>query len=169
MIEELNKEIEVILKKHIEGKPFFDALDMMIRSKANILKIAMNHLISNTLDSTNDKVLILTGEIGKVVSLNYNDILCKHFRAIILLPGGLSKISWCKVKEYLTPNINVLKVYADADYYVFDDSYYSGQTVDNIAFALFDLANIQITKTIVVYDGSINRSEYVVSLFRYHN
>jgi len=167
MVEQLNKEIEVILKKHVGGKPFFDALDMMIRSNSDILRIAMNHLITNT--GVDDNVLVMTGAFGYIVQREYATLLNKRFCHVVTLPGGVSKAK----PEILAFEMRSLKELAttwpDLVYYFFDDSFYSGVTKSTIERMLVETTKRTFHKSIVVYDGSYLYDESIISLFRYHD
>ena len=176
---DINEKISEILKKHVEGKEFFDALDYMIRSDADVLKIFMNFLKSDfERNSLNKRVgIILTGEFGHALYNNYRHDLLDMSRDIIFVSGGLRKPNTC------------VELYTDAlpcEYYVvLDDSIYSGNTIKNIGNAL----NINNTYTqsklymvYVIYDGSkdIKFNELygsdvfpvpntnIKSLFKYH-
>ena len=166
MVTQLNQEIELILKKHIGGKAFFDALDMMIRSNVDILRLAMNHLVSNV--GIDDNILILTGQFGRIVTERYSALLKKRFCEVYVLPSGISRVSCDSIKRDLKGLIEFHKVWPDLVYYFFDDSYYSGTTRDRIEEVLFEETGHEFRTSIVVYDGSIRYDSTVRSLFRYH-
>jgi len=168
--QKLNTEIEQILKQHSGGEAFFDALDMMIRSDVDILRLSVSHLLNNILNRTDSNVLILTGQFGEAVINQYGDMLYKHFKGIVLLPGGLRKSKY-DVQVYdraANGFINLHKTYPDARYYLFDDSFYAGRTRDLIKNTVESLINKSVIRTIVIYDGSIDYQWDVKSLFRYH-
>lgn len=171
---DLNEKISEILKKHVEGKEFFDALDYMIRSDADVLKIFMDFLKSDfERNSLNKRVgIILTGEFGHALYNNYRHDLLDMSRDILFVSGGLRKPNTC------------VELYTDSpscEYYVvLDDSIYSGNTVKNIGNALNN-AQSKLYMVYVIYDGSkdidFNKlysdanpipNTNIKSLFKYH-
>lgn len=158
-----NEKISKILKEHGGGKAFFDALDAMVRGDSEILEQFTSFLKSRV--NPNTYSLILSGRFGRALMNNAGRELYEHFNEIVLLNGNLR--SGEKPEGY----INSFKDYK----YIFaDDSFYSGATRNaantyiKSTCSLGGFAEPGIKQTVVIYDGSKERDNFVFSLFRYH-
>ena len=68
----------------------------------------------------------------------------------------------------LIDNLDYLKSYIKDKKYIFlDDSYYSGKTQRAVRNEIERLGG-KLVNTFVIYDGSVNKSEDVKSLYRYY-
>lgn len=160
---ELNQKIGEILKKHVEGKKFFDALDYMIRSDADVLRIFMDFLKAefNTSCFNHSTGIILTGEFGHALFNNYRPQLLELSRDIIFVGGGLREPN--KKAELYVDHVS------SNNYILLDDSIYSGNTAMNINQALYESNQSTIYQIFVIYDGSKDFDQInIKSLFKYH-
>ena len=156
----LNEKIAEILKQHPEGEDFFDALDAMLRGDMDILTQFLT-FAENKIFSPETKTLILTGQFGIALMNICGEKLCKMFKDVILINGGIRTGAEPIIyRESLTSPHCVM----------FDDSFYSGTTRDKIQAKLKLIhSGANIGTTIVIYDGSINVQHNVYSMFRYHS
>lgn len=160
----LNEKIGEILKEHKEGEKFFDALDYMIRGDKDILKdfyeFAIDNIFINNSISTTTYNLIVSGKFGMALLTNYRYNLNANFNKVIVTNGNIRK---GELPEIYCNELN------KKPFIFLDDSFYSGKTKDSIEKALKEInPNSKIVKTIVVYDGSINNKENIISMYRYH-
>ena len=159
----LNNKIIELLKEHKEGgEKFFNALDLLIRSDYDIMKILIE-CIKNFYGDTlclNSAGVVLSGKFGYAFYNNYKDFLNNTFKEVLITNGGIRTGS----EVYL--GVNSLKC---KEYIFIDDSYYSGKTKKAIEYALKDVySEAKIYETFVVYDGCKTKNNDVISLFRYY-
>ena len=159
----LNEKIGNILKRHPEGKEFFDALDYTIRSDRNILKefwlFAFDEVFS-TGDNNQTYNLIISGRFANALMTHFAFECTRNFNKVIITNGNLRN---GELPEIYISTIN------SKPFIFLDDSFYSGKTRDTLEKALQEInPNSKIIKTIVVYDGSIIPQSNVKSMFRYH-
>ncbi len=160
----LNNKIIELLKEHKEGgEKFFNALDLLIRSDYNIIKILIECIKNFYGNSTylNNTGVILSGKFGFTFYNNYKDFLNNTFKEVLITNGGIRTGN----EVYL--GVNSLKC---KEYIFIDDSYYSGKTKKAIEYALKDIdPKSKICKTFVVYDGCKTKNSDIISLFRYYS
>ena len=161
---DINEKISEILKKHVEGKEFFDALDYMVRSDADVLKIYLD-FVTSQFESHNWKRsvgIILTGKFGRALYNNYSEKLYLLTDDIVLVDGDLRKPN-TEVETYKN-------FFRYAYYIVLDDSIYSGNTVNNIKRGILKTReDVVIPLVYVIYDGSKDiKNLQIKSLFKYH-
>lgn len=149
----LNDKIGEILKKHKEGKEFFDTLDYIIRSDINITDMLYNRIKHfNT-------TIILSGRFGRAFINNYGKLLYSN-NHVILVNGG--------IREGEDVELYVNKIYNNKCIFI-DDSIYSGKTRDLIEKKLKYIdKDVKIETTYVIYDGMKKQDINVKSLYRYH-
>lgn len=159
----LNNKIIELLKEHKEGgEKFFNALDLLIRSDYDIMKILIECIKNFYSDTTylNNTGVVLSGKFGYTFYNNYKDFLNNTFKEVLITNGGIRTGS----EVYL--GVNSLKC---KEYIFIDDSYYSGKTKKAIEYALKDIySEAKIYETFVVYDGCKTKNNDVISLFRYY-
>lgn len=159
----LNIKIIELLKEHKEGgEKFFNALDLLIRSDYDIMKILIKCIQNFYGDTTclNNAGVVLSGKFGHALYNNYRDFLNNTFKEVLITNGGIRTGS----EVYL--GVNSLKC---KEYIFIDDSYYSGKTKNKIEEALKEInSEAKIYETFVVYDGSKEQDPNVISLFRYY-
>lgn len=121
----LNNKIIELLREHKEGgEKFFNALDLLIRSDYDIMKILIECIKNFYSDTTylNNAGVILSGKFGYTFYNNYKDFLNNTFKEVLITNGGIRTGS----EVYL--GVNSLKC---KEYIFIDDSYYSGKTKSN--------------------------------------
>jgi hypothetical protein len=159
----LNEKIGNILKRHPEGKEFFDALDYTIRSDRNILQEFVDFvwkIVFAGQDIRAEYNLILSGRFGNALATNFGSNIFWNFSRVVLTNGNL--------RNGELPVIYLSEI-NDKPFVFLDDSFYSGKTRDVLEKALQEInPNSKIIKTIVVYDGSLEPRENVYSMYRYH-
>lgn len=156
----LNDKIAEILKQHPEGEDFFDTFDAMVRGDMDVLA-SFIHFVDTNVYGHNNYTLILTGQFGLALMNNYGKHLKEKFDDVILVNGGIRSGNKAIIFKDSLPRVNCVML---------DDSFYSGTTRDSIEAALKEIdGRAEIVKTIVVYDGSVERDPRVISMFRYHD
>lgn len=156
----LNDKIAEILKQHPEGEQFFNALDAMVRGDLDILDAFMSFVYSRLPDPKKYS-LVLTGQFGNAIMGIYGLQLFEKFADVIPVEGGLRN---GKKPVIFRQRLKTSK------FIMLDDSFYSGTTRDAIECSLSGLdRNANIEKTFVIYDGSKNKSDRVLSMFRYYD
>ena len=155
----LNEKIVETLKQHPEGEAFFDALDAMVRGDMDILAAFMA-FVKSKIQEPKYKTLLLTGQFGIALMDLYGNELKEMFDDVILVNGGIRS-----GKEPIIYRDTI----AAPRCIMFDDSFYSGKTRDEIAKKIASIrTEAKILQTYVVYDGSIRKEDNVFSMFRYH-
>ena len=156
----LNEKIAEILRQHLEGEPFFDALDAMVRGDMDILHTFLNFVYSEIGD-TGEYSLILSGQFGNALMGIYGAKLFEDFSSVILVEGGL--------RSGKTPTI-FRQSFTKTKFILLDDSFYSGTTKDAIERSLKMVdSQAGIVKTFVIYDGSKIKKNNLYSMFRYYD
>lgn len=160
----LNEKIGEILKRHKEGKEFFDALDYTIRGDKDILKDFYNFSWYNIFDSpsinSTSYNTIMSGRFGLSLISNYGGSLIRSFNKVIVVNGNLRKGEEPEI--YCTE-------FGNKPFIFLDDSFYSGKTRDSIQGKLSEIdPTTKIIKTFVIYDGSKELQPDVFSMYRYH-
>ena len=153
---ELDKIVKEMLEKHIGGEIFFDHLDKAIQTTPIIEQLY------NMVEKYNyDVNIIVSGKFGTffgnwyTVNTNWAD------QMIINVNGGLRT-------GFSIDNLDYLSEYIRNNKFVFlDDSYYSGKTQRAVRNEIERLGG-KLINTFVIYDGSVNKSDDVKSLYRYY-
>jgi len=152
---ELDKIVKEMLEQHVGGEIFFDHLDKAIQTTPII-----NQLYDSIFKYHDDVKIIVSGKFGNFFS-NWFTAHFKTDEMIINVNGGLRKGD-------LIDNLDYLKSYIKDNRYIFlDDSYYSGKTQRAVRNEIERLGG-KLVNTFVIYDGSVNKSGDVKSLYRYY-
>lgn len=163
----LNNKISELISEHTGGEKFFDELDNFIREDKSIIDEFLK--LYQTRKKTNyPELIILSGKFGNVM---INNLVNNN---VMLINGGL-RIQETEVEFMMSENkINEVKDSINhlgpqkIKVYFMDDSFYSGKTRDKINNKLKEVFNLKIHQTYVVYDGSKEKQNNVISMFRYH-
>lgn len=147
--------VEQCLQKHEGGESYFDELDAMVKSNAELMASYIDFIIQKE----NIHNIIVSGEIGRIIrELQLNGLINQYFN-LVTVNGGLRKW-WRCVEDIDTSDIICRK------FIFLDDSFYSGKTATKVKHAVLNNGG-EIIKTYVFYDGSPIRHD-VVSLYRYY-
>lgn len=153
--QKLEQIIQDLLKKHVGGRPFFNALDDSIKDLAN-----EDILLEVVKGLDNDWVATSGGFGDKIYKLwEEGKFNCK---GIVVFNGKM-----CTKGKGVTcwyPNVEV----DDKNFVYVDDSLFSGGTVRKINDYLQEYHNSSIKSVSVVYDGSKVKNKMVKSLYRYY-
>lgn len=157
----LNNKIVEILKKHPEGgEKFFDALDLKIRSDTDILNDYISWVKSYYGHNACVGVIV-TGSFGRTLVSCYGKWLFSFFSDLIIVNGG--------IRSSGIVDLPIVGTHTSA-WVLLDDSYYSGKTMNAIEESLQAInPKAQILKAFVVYDGSKERNEKVLGMYRYYD
>lgn len=164
-MENLNKLVESILKKHKGGRAFFDALDFSIKGDLDILDVFITNAMTYK-DHNYTTGLLLTGEFGQILYNKYKDMLFDKFHSIVICSSELID----GIPKYIQTYSKYNKTFNTCTYiYCMDDSYYSGKTIQY----LIDYFKLNICNMLVhvIYDGSpILPTKYkkFTAMYRYH-
>lgn len=149
----LNNIVETLLKQFVGGEAYFDKLDEVLRDPENF------DIIQKLFSPLADCNVVMSGKFGHhVLELFDNGLI--HVNSLIVVNGGLRK---GEVKE-----IKVRNLYKNSAYVFVDDSFYKGRTRDKVAEFMAKF-HCDISHTRVAYDGSIEKDNSVISIFRYHS
>lgn len=149
--------VNICLDKYSGGESYFTELDRLIK---NDNKLLIDFIETAIKDSGINNVVI-SGEIGRIYyQLKQNGRLKQDIR-LCILPGGLR----FEYQEDFNPE------YCESDvegknFIFLDDSYYSGKTAKAVQKWTKDHGG-SVVKSYVFYDGSYEKSDNVVSLYRY--
>ena len=155
-----NGKIIEILKQHPEGgEPFFNALDLMLRSDFDLLA-ELKELIRKNITNLKNGNIILSGHFG-IALINNDNFWLSQFKNFYLIQGGLRGNDEGEfLKDYKTDSSENIFV---------DDSFYSGTTRNKIDSLIRGKGLIKgINSTFVVYDGNPLIQKDVHSLFKYY-
>lgn len=147
--------VDQCLKKHGGGESYFDELDGLIKSDIELIVTYLKYAI----DKENIHYVIVSGEIGLLLSKLVNKKIIPLNANLICMNGGLRK-----GKEPVGRNIPLCESF---EAIFFDDSYYSGETVRAVKEYIRGYGG-SIVRNYVFYDGSPDKHENVVSLYRYY-
>jgi hypothetical protein len=162
----LNEKIGNILKRHPEGKEFFDILDATIRGDYEILDSFMDFVKRSI---TRADGIVLTGEFGRVLVNNHLKSLLEISTNIILANGGIRGGEEVELYKDFIDSPYALQDFWKADYIFLDDSIYSGITSLKIEAKIKELnETCRLFKVFVVYDGGLEPRRDVYSMYRYH-
>lgn len=153
-MQELNAIVKEMLDTYKGGEVFFDNLDNALRNKSNLVIIKE---LLNKINNIQNSNIIVSGKFG-VFFKQYIKIKGIKTNSLICVGGGLRK----------GKSVNLSKETLENSEYIFiDDSFYSGATKNAIEKELNKI-NSHIKTTYVIYDGSINKCNSIVSLYRYY-
>ena len=145
--------VKKLIEKHGGGKPFFDELDMSLACTPYFRELN-NLFIDYEVYKLN---IICSGGFGHAYQAYMKD---QFADLVICLPGGLREAKELCVDEYSY-------LFFDKKFIFVDDSLYSGNTYRVIQNAVRN-AGGDVTRAFVIYDGSPDYNEDVISLYRYH-
>lgn len=153
---ELDKIVKEMLEQHIGGEIFFDNLDQAIQTEPIIEQLY------NMVEKHNyDVNIIVSGKFGNFFSNWYMVNTNYANQMVISVNGGLRT-------GLSIDNLDYLKEYIKNNKFVFlDDSYYSGKTRRAVQSEIERLGG-RLVNTFVIYDGSLDKSNNVKSLYRYY-
>lgn len=146
--------VSINLRKYLGGEIYFDNLDEQIKNNPSLICTYLEYIVRK--EGNNN--IIVSGEIGnKLIEYQKDGKLSKHIN-LFVLPGGLRK------GILLKNTINI----QNNKFIFFDDSYYSGKTLQTIINHLKKY-NATIEVSYVVYDGSKHNIHNTHSLYRYYD
>ncbi len=146
----LNTIVKECLEQHEGGEKFFDNLDKSIQETSIIYDLY------NLIEEDKRNNIIVSGKFG----VFFTNLFHSHPN-IILVNGSLRKNNKINDLEYLSNKIK------DKNYIFIDDSFYSGKTRNSIKKEIERLDG-NLINTYVVYDGSKEKDDTVISLYRYY-
>jgi hypothetical protein len=146
--------VDELTIKYRKGRPFFNALDDIIKNKDN------RDIILELVKNCENEWIASSGEFGKIIYDLYSDGIFKCKGVVVfngkMLTNNISVESW--IPEEFDLN--------NKDFIYVDDSYFSGGTVKKIEGFLLNY-NSKIKLVNVMYDGSEEKSTLVNSFYRY--
>lgn len=143
------------LEKHGGGESYFDELDGLVKNDIELMITYLKYAI----EKENVCYVIVSGEIGLILSKLINKKIVPMDVNIICLNGGLRK-----GEEPVGTNI---PCYQSFKAIFFDDSYYSGKTAMAVRDYIHKCGGT-IVKNYVFYDGCLKKHDDVDSLYRYY-
>jgi adenine/guanine phosphoribosyltransferase-like PRPP-binding protein len=146
------------LDQHQGGEEFFDALDIAIQDKQIIKQLEL--LVVDDLTKKGYDIK----DIGIIVSGKFGEFYAEN---IGLDPSSLYVTSGSLRNYFQDHHLNMDSSNIPKKWIFIDDSIYSGNTKEVIRKALKDLDCI-LLHTFVIYDGSINKSLLISSLYRFY-
>lgn len=157
---EIKQRLDLLVKelreKYHGGRTFFNALDSAIKSEFN------EDLILQLVKGNPNEYIVSSGEFGRKVYKMWKEgkFNCK---GMLIFNGKMSTLS-IGVTNYFPSKFDL----NNKDFIYIDDSYFSGQTVQNISEFLSSF-NSRIKYVSVIYDGSKIKKKNVRSFFRYYD
>lgn len=149
--------VNICLSKCSGGESYFTELDKLIKNDSKLL---INFIEASVKDAGINNVVI-SGEIGRIYyQLKQNGKLTQDI-LLCVLPGGLR----FEHREDFNPEYCEYDV-KGKDFIFLDDSYYSGKTAMVAQKWMKDHGG-KVVKSYVFYDGSYEKRDDVVSLYRY--
>lgn len=160
--EEFVEKINELLDKYIGGVPFFDELDKTIRDQefhTQLLRPFMYEIFPDPYKEIN---IIVSGGFGRwaLNSIFFNKL--GHVRFLIVNGGMRDGLVEIDNLNYLASRIK------NQDFIFLDDSFYSGNTRDQIKNEIERLGG-SFKGTVVAYDGAPKRDPNVYSIYRYYD
>jgi len=160
----INGMIDRLLKEHIGGEIFFDNLDESVRNNSHNILDLMCERVEDMIRKLDTDIVIVSGSFGRVFSTYVSEHFGRYpwnMIPIVCVEGGLRKGN-------RVMNFGELLECPDGNYLFVDDSFYSGKTRDVISEKINEYDGT-LVKTMVFYDGSINKDDTVESFYRYHD
>ncbi len=146
------------IKNHVGGTRFFDALDDQVRGSNEIVEglvsIAEIKLAQHRLNAC----YVVSGKFGLAVGSYLTNTLGYN---TVILEGSLR---FNEIQDQYTYR----KMIEGRKCIFIDDSYFSGTTARKVK-ELVDLLGGKFLGTIVAYDGSKQKKNNVISLYRYYD
>ncbi len=150
--------VQEVSLKYKGGESYFNEIDERIKKDIYFLSFYFKYVYNQT-----HNPIILSGEIGeKIIKFQYLKII--PLVPILVVNGKLRKNN----------NITYIKFYPidysfsdKTQFTMFDDSYYSGKTVNKVRKELNNIGCV-LKNIYVFYDGSIVNKDNVKSLYRYY-
>jgi hypothetical protein len=146
--------VDELTIKYRKGRPFFDALDDIIKSYEN------RDIILELVKNCENEWIASSGEFGKIIYDLYNDGAFKCKGVVVfngkMLTNNIGVESW--IPQGFDLN--------DKSFVYVDDSYFSGGTVKKIEVFLTNY-NSDIKLVNVMYDGSEEKLDFINSFYRY--
>lgn len=150
------------LDKYKGGESYFNELDSLIKNDEVLMVLFLAYAVQ---DSGIHNV-ILSGEIGaKYTRLQLHRKIPEYIN-IGYVNGGLRKGD--SIRNTYFGNGNCIPDYFSNKVIFIDDSYYSGKTANKVRNFIESLGG-EVIKNYVFYDGSKEKHDDVVSLYRYYN
>lgn len=151
------------LDKYKGGEGYFNELDNMIKNNETLMVLFLMYAVQDS----GVRNVILSGEIGlKYLKLKFENKI-PNFINLMIVNGGLRKGN--EITGGIMSNLEVIPGDLDGMPIIFiDDSFYSGKTHNKIETFLRSRESM-IYRTYVFYDGSKEKHDDVVSLYRYYN
>lgn len=149
--------VNICLDKYSGGESYFTELDRLIKNDSELLI----DFIETTIKESGIKNVVISGEIGRIYYQLKQDRKLTQDIMLCILPGGLR----FDYRENFSPEY--CEIEAEGKDFIFvDDSYYSGKTVRAVQRWIKDHGG-KVVKSYVFYDGSYEKRDDVVSLYRY--
>lgn len=145
------------LEQHTGGETFFDNLDKEVQRKPIVDQLL--ELIEG------NKNIVVSGKFGWFLYTYLGIKIAYKYRNFLIVNGGLRK---GEPIRFLDSSYIRDEGLDNLDFIFVDDSFYSGKTRDIINKEL-NKYDSKIIKTYVIYDGSINKDESVISMYRYYD
>lgn len=147
------------LIKHKGGENYFNELDSMIKNNEVLMVVFLIYAVQDSGINT----VVLSGEIGNKYLELYKENKIPDYINLLVVNGGLRKNGeiydyTCYYHPY---NLN-------KDFIFIDDSYYSGITAKKVK-QFIEEQHGNVYKNYVFYDGSKEKYDDVVSLYRYYD
>ena len=149
--------VNICLDKYSGGESYFTELDRLIKNDSELLI----DFIETTIKESGIKNVVISGEIGRIYYQLKQNRRLKQDIMLCILPGGLR----FEHQEDFSPEYCEIEA-EGKDFIFIDDSYYSGKTVRVVQKWMKDHGG-KVVKSYVFYDGSYEKRDDVVSLYRY--
>lgn len=145
------------LDEYSGGESYFTELDKLIKNDSKLLI----DFIETAIEESKIKNVVISGEIGRIYyQLKQNRKLTQDI-LLCIFPGSLRfEHQEDFIPEYCESDVE------GKDFIFLDDSYYSGKTAKVVHKWINDHGG-RVVKNYVFYDGSYEKSDDVVSLYRY--
>lgn len=151
------------LEKYKGGEGYFNELDGMIKNNETLMVLFLMYAVQ----VSGIKNVILSGKIGlKYLKLQLENKIPNYIN-LMIVNGGLRK--GYEITGGIMSSLEVIpkSLYNMAVIFI-DDSFYSGKTADKVKGFVKNRYGIA-GKTYVFYDGSKEKRNDVVSLYRYYD
>lgn len=149
--------VNICLDKYSGGESYFTELDKLIKNDSSLLI----DFIETAIKDSGINNVVISGEIGRIYyQLKQNGKLAQDI-LFCILPGGLR----FEHHEDFSPLYCEIEI-KGKDLIFLDDSYYSGKTAKTVQKWIKDHGG-NVVKNYVFYDGSYEKNDNVISLYRY--